>query len=61
MELPSVQAAIDGARKAVEDLIHESPNSVDEWYGWRLQITDEFGQIYGTIVLEVDDSSNYQN
>ncbi|WP_157934319.1 DUF6894 family protein [Microvirga ossetica] len=40
-----IHAAVNYALEAIEQLRAEDPSAVAEWFGWRLEITDETGRI----------------
>ncbi|MDF2809739.1 MAG: hypothetical protein K0S56_770 [Microvirga sp.] len=61
MELANLQLAIDGARRAIDELSHEFPSSTRDWRGWRLEITDEFGHVLETLILRADEDPTRSN
>lgn len=61
MELANLQSAIDGARRAIDELTRELPSSTRDWRGWRLEITDEFGHVLETLILSEDENPTRSN
>lgn len=52
MELEGLQLAVNGARKAIAEFAADFPAEVQAWDGWRLEITNECGQVLKTFILE---------
>ena len=61
LDVPDLDAAERGARKAIDDLRREMPSSRIEWSGWRLQITDENGLVLKTIFLDGEEDPRLEN